>query len=194
MRKKIIVLDALFVILIVCALVLPTLLGDIMERFEWWGKFYGMYLFPSLFLILIFEVIMLLVTIAGVIAGVKNGEKYTEEKVYGHAKTQMIMRFVQIPFYVTIFLIAFAAVFGVLTIPITIAIAIIDLISIILTGICSIAVYSEMRKKGFISQGEQTLYTICGFIYCVDVPAALIAFIRAFIYKRRSGLDTKTGA
>lgn len=192
MSKKIIVLDSLFVILIVSDIAVPLILNGFMDRFRWWNTFYGMYLFPSLFLILVFEVIMLLVTIVGVIMGVKNGKKYTEKKVYGHAKYQMIMRFVQIPFYVIIFYVAFAAIFGIITIPITIVLAIIDLISIFLTGICSIAVYSEMRKKKFITTGEQVLYTMCGFIYCLDVLVAPIAFIRAFIRKCRLGLDAET--
>lgn len=189
MSKKIIVLDSLFVILIVCDIFVPMIMNTFMDRFRWWNTFYGMYFFPSLFLILVFEVIMLLVTLVGVIAGVKNGKKYTEKKVYQLAKRQVIMRFVQIPFYVTIFYVAFAAIFGFITIPITIAFAIIDVISIALTGLCSIAVYSGMRKKGFITSGEQVIYTLCGFIYCLDVLVALIAYIRAFIRKRRLGLD-----
>ena len=124
---------------------------------------------------------MILVTIIAVVAGIKNGKKYTEKKVYDHARLQMIMRFVQIPFYVAIFYLAFACIFGFITIVITLVFALIDLMSIITTGICSIAIYSEMRKKNMITGTEQVIYTICGFVYCFDVLVAVIAYIRAFI-------------
>ena len=188
MSKKVIVLDALFVILILSDIIVPLLLNRFLTEYRWWREFHSMYLFPSLFLILVFEVIMLLVTIISVIVGVKNGQKYSEKKVYGHAKCQMVMRMVQIPFYVGIFYLAFACIFGFITIPITLAFAIIDLISIFITGLCSISVYSEMKKKGFITDAEQAVYTLFGFIYCLDVVVALIAFIRAYVHKRRYGI------
>ena len=189
MSKKVIVLDSLFVILLLCDLLIPMMINPLMEKYDWWSEFYGMYLFPSLFILLAFEVVMMFVTLVAVILGIKNRKKCSAKKVYGHALAQVLMRFIQIPAYVIIFYIAFIAIFGVFTIPITILLAVVDVISIALTGFCSIAVYAEMQNKGFITGTEQGIYTVCAFIYCLDVLVALIAFIRAFIYKHRIGLE-----
>ncbi len=178
MSKKVIVLDSLFVILLLCDLLIPMMINPLMEKYDWWSEFYGMYLFPSLFILLAFEVVMMFVTLVAVILGIKNRKKCSAKKVYGHALAQVLMRFI-----------AFIAIFGVFTIPITILLAVVDVISIALTGFCSIAVYAEMQNKGFITGTEQGIYTVCAFIYCLDVLVALIAFIRAFIYKHRIGLE-----
>ena len=161
MSKKVIVLDSLFVILLLCDLLIPMMINPLMEKYDWWSEFYGMYLFPSLFILLAFEVVMMFVTLVAVILGIKNRKKCSAKKVYGHALAQVLMRFIQIPAYVIIFYIAFIAIFGVFTIPITILLAVVDVISIALTGFCSIAVYAEMQNKGFITGTEQGIYTVC---------------------------------
>ena len=189
MSKKVIILDSLFVVLIVLSTWSTMFIGNFVGSHYFWDDYYGTYLPRILIALLIFEFIMVFVTIIAAITGIKNGKKYTEKKVYGHAKTQMIMRFIQMPFYITFFYMGALSFIGLFTIPITIVIILADLLSITLSGLSSVAVYSEMRKKGFITTAEQAIYSVCSFIFCLDVPISLVAFIRAFIHKRECGLD-----
>ena len=188
MRKGIIILDGMFVFLII-GLLLPIPLHAVLSEYKWFNEFYCYYLYPSLFFDLAFELVMLIITIITVVITMIGAKKYKEKRVYSHVKTQMIVRLIQIPVYVCIFILAAMCLLTVFTFAITIVFAIIDLISIITTGICSIGVYSEMRKKGMINGVEQFFYTIFGFVYCLDVVVAIIAFIRAYQFKRIHGLD-----
>ena len=179
MRKFVLILDSLLVILIfllLCSVFVITGLGS---QYPQVNRFGSVYFFPTLFLILLFHAVKMIVTVIFMVLGLTNSDHFPVGKVYRLSRTQMVMRIIQVPFYVAIFLIAVACLITIFTFAVSIVLAVIDLISIITTGMCSVAVYYQMRTKGLISQREQVVYSILGFVYIADVVVAIVAFARA---------------
>ena len=185
MRKTIIILDSFLVILIFLLLASVFVLTGLGARYPEINRFASWYFFPTLFVILAFHAVMFIVTVIFMVIGLTSTNDRPLIKVYRLARTQMIMRIVQVPFYVAIFIIGFLCLLTVFTFAVTFVLAIIDAICIVTTGMCSVAVYREMRKCGLITPKEQTVYSILGFIYCADVVVAIIAFVSARKAKRQ---------
>ena len=185
MRKTIIILDSFLVILITLLLVSVFVLTGLGSRYHEVNRFSSWYFFPTLFLILAFQAVMLLLTVIFMVIGLTSTGCRPLPKVYRLARTQMIMRIIQVPFFVVIFIFGCMCLLTIFTFAATFVLAFLDLISIITTGLCSIAVYHEMRKSGLISQNEQVAYSILAFIFCADVVVAIVAFVRARGVKKR---------
>ena len=99
----------------------------------------------------------------------------TPEEAYELIKTQRTMRFVQLPLYVLLFLVAvFFLIISFFMAGVTLAIALFDILAIILTGLYSIPVYVSLRKNGLISESDAVLYGIFSFIFCIDVVVAVL--------------------
>ena len=96
------------------------------------------------------------------------------EELISLAKTQMIVRIVQAPAYIVIFIAGSIGVITIFTIGISVALAVFDVLSIVVTGLSSVGVYALLGKSGMISQKERLMFSVAGFIYCFDVIAAII--------------------
>ena len=119
---------------------------------------------------------MFVTTIGYTIRAVRKGYTYSSKEALALAKTQMIMRLVQIPAYVLIFFMGVIGMFLIFTIGISLALFLFDIISITVTGIASVAVYAILADLKMISKKQQLLYSIGGFIYVLDVIAAFLCY------------------
>lgn len=189
MRKAVLILDSFLVILITLLLCSVFVLTGLGSKYPQINRFASVYFYPTLFLILAFQAVMFIVTIVFMVMGLTNSRHFPADRVYKLARAQMVMRLIQVPFYVMIFIIALICLITIFTFAVSIVLAVLDLISIITTGMCSVAVYYQMRTKGMITLKEQVIYSILGFVYCADVAVAIAAFARARSAKRSRDMD-----
>ena len=141
-----------------------------------WENVFGGNIFFPLSVCLLFEMIMAIVTIGATMRCLTSTRKYGREEAISLARIQMIVRVAQIPAFVIIFIAGVIGVLTIFTIGISLALAFFDLISIIVTGICSVGVYSVLAKTGLITDKERIKYSLASFIYFADVATAISCY------------------
>lgn len=175
MKKKIIVLDGIFIYMILFMLL--ALFFHKIPLIAWlWENVFGGNIFFPLSVCLLFEMIMAIVTIGATMRCLVSTRKYEREEAISLARIQMIVRVAQIPAFVIIFIAGVIGVLTIFTIGISLALAFFDLISIIVTGICSVGVYSVLAKTGLITDKERIKYSLASFIYFADVATAISCY------------------
>ena len=174
MKKKWIVIAALFhfleAILFAMMMINTQIELPVPEFFREW--FFDD-IFTSISHISIIFGILFVIGIILIIAASNNPG--TPEEAYELIKVQRTMRFVQLPLYVLLFLVAvFFLIISFFMAGVTSAIAILDILAIILTGLYSIPVYISLKKNGLITSVQAGAYGVCSFIFCLDVIATVI--------------------
>ena len=95
------------------------------------------------------------------------------------ARMNLIIKGVQIPAYIMHFILGFIGLaMSVWGIGIVFWALLIDLLTILLTGISSIGCTIRMRKEGILSTAAAILMGIGCFIYCVDVVVAIVYVVK----------------
>ena len=90
------------------------------------------------------------------------------------ARMNLIIKSIQIPAYIIHFILGFIGLaMSVWGIGIILWAILIDLLTILLTGISSIGCSIRMRKEGLLSTAAAILMGIGCFVYCVDVVIAI---------------------
>lgn len=96
------------------------------------------------------------------------------------ARMNLIIKGVQIPAYIMHFILGFMGLaMSVWGIGFVLWAILIDLLTILLTGISSIGCSIRMRKEGILSTAAAILMGIGCFIYCVDVVIAIVYVVKA---------------
>ena len=96
------------------------------------------------------------------------------------ARMNLIIKGVQIPAYIMHFILGFIGLaMSVWGIGFVLWAILIDLLTILLTGISSIGCSIRMRKEGILSTAAAILMGIGCFIYCVDVVIAIVYVVKA---------------
>lgn len=96
------------------------------------------------------------------------------------ARMNLIIKSIQIPAYIIHFILGFIGLaMSVWGIGIILWAILIDLLTILLTGISSIGCSIRMRKEGILSTAAAILMGIGCFIYCVDVVIAIVYVVKA---------------
>ena len=96
------------------------------------------------------------------------------------ARMNLIIKGIQIPAYIMHFILGFIGLaMSVWGIGIVLWALLIDLLTILLTGISSIGCSIRMRKEGILSTAAAILMGIGCFIYCVDVVIAIVYVVKA---------------
>ena len=102
--------------------------------------------------------------------------KYTGKEL---AKLNMIIKVVQIPAYIIHFCLGLLGlIMSVWGIPIILWAIFIDFITIVLSGTVGISAAISAQKENTLSTGQAVLFSILGFVYCVDVFISIFLFIR----------------
>ncbi|MGX8687870.1 MAG: hypothetical protein ACSW8K_08750 [bacterium] len=91
-------------------------------------------------------------------------------------KTQMVMRFVQIPGYALTFALGVLFLLTVFTAGFSLFFLILDLASIIITGLFSIPVYSALYRNGLITLKKAAGYSLLSFVFCADVIVSVLCY------------------
>ncbi len=94
------------------------------------------------------------------------------------AKTAMLIKLIQIPAYVVIFVLGVAMTIAIWTIPFTIALFWIDCLCLFLTGLPILSSIICALRQGTIKFREVIWVIILQFVFCADVVAAIIYYKR----------------
>ncbi len=175
MKKAVIILDGIFVYLILILLIL-VFVNDNQISVWLWENVFDNNIYRPLAVIVLYELIMLIITAIFTINCMRCNRVCEREELISLAKTQMIVRIVQTPAYIAIFIAGSIGVITIFTIGISVALAVFDVLSIVVTGLSSVGVYALLGKRGMISQKERLIFSVAGFIYCFDVIVAIICY------------------
>ena len=119
-----------------------------------------------------------------IILGIVNAVRYSRkdaiprDEAIALMRTQVIMRILQIPVYIAVFILGSLFMITIFTIGFTLVYILVDLLSIIITGLFAIPVYKQLQKNNLITAKESRRYRIFSFIYCLDVIVALICYLK----------------
>lgn len=91
-------------------------------------------------------------------------------------KIAMIIKIVQIPAYLFIFVIGFMCLFTIFTVGISFVLLILDGASIILSGLIGIFAVRRCYADGILTRAEMIIHSILQFVFCLDVVSAIIVF------------------
>ena len=94
------------------------------------------------------------------------------------AKTAMLIKLIQIPAYIMIFVLGVAMTIAIWTIPFTIALFWIDCLCLFLTGLPVLSSIICALRQGTIKFREVIWVIILHFVFCADVVAAIIYYRR----------------
>lgn len=96
------------------------------------------------------------------------------------AKMNLITKCAQIPAYIFHFIVGFfSLMLSVWGIGFLLFVCVVDVLTILLSGIFSIGCMINMKKAGVIPKESMIIGIIGSFIYCVDVGIAIWMFIKA---------------
>lgn len=96
------------------------------------------------------------------------------------AAVNLTVKGVQIPAYIFHFLIGAAGtVMSVWGIGLIMLAVVIDISSIILTGIYSVGCAVRFKRENVLTGGYAALFGICSFLFCIDIAAAVIMAVKA---------------
>lgn len=174
MRKIVAIGNSIFLYLVL-GLLYMLILGEKNSVGKWiWENLFGnLFLYP-LFGILIVGIILYILNMILIIkAG--NG-KYSGKKM---AKTHLIVKLVQIPAYIGIFLISILCLITIFTAGFSIALWILDVMSIGMTGLFAAATFRCLKWEEKITGREQVLFTIGSFLFCIDTVISVIGYVKS---------------
>ena len=174
MKKVVAIGNIIFIYLIA---ILPVLLitSDKSEIITWiWKQLFHNSVFVPLFVLLLFGVVMYILNIIFIIQA-KDGRWSAKEL----ARTNMIVKLIQIPAYIFIFIIGLLCTVMIFTIGISFVLVLIDAFSIGLTGLFATASFQNLNREGTITRKTQLIYSIASFLFCVDVIIAVIGYCKS---------------
>ena len=94
------------------------------------------------------------------------------------AKLFMIVKLIQIPAYVLIFVLGVFMAITVFTIPFSIALFLFDCFSLALTGIGVVSAAINAIRQGVSTPKELFWLAIAQFFFCVDVVASIVLYVK----------------
>ena len=184
MRKVPIVIAGLYIYLEFLTIMLPFALsqmgGWLPDSVSAW--FDSNYLTMEIGILIIPTILLLIMSISFALKGIRKSGEISAYEGLSLIKTQMIMRIIQIPCYVAVFIVATVCLFTIFTIGFTAVLAVVDCVSITITGIASIPVYVILHRSGWISQRQKVLYSILSFVFCADLVVSIICYKEARKY------------
>ncbi len=136
-----------------------------------WEHFFYNNVWISLFFLLLFGIVMYVINILFLLQTRKG--RWTAQEL---ARTNMIVKFMQIPAYIFIFIVGLLCMVMIFTIGITFVFVLLDAVSIGMTGLYAAAVFNELRKEQFITQKMQIFYSLASFVFCADVIMAILGY------------------
>lgn len=92
------------------------------------------------------------------------------------AKTAMLIKLIQIPAYVVIFVLGVLMTIAIFTIPFTIGLFLVDCLCLFLTGLPVLASIICAVRQGTLKFREVIWVIILQFVFCADVVAAIIYY------------------
>ncbi len=94
------------------------------------------------------------------------------------AKTVMIIKIIQIPAYLTIFVLGVLLAITIITLPFAIGLFWLDCLSLALSGALLISVAINSIKQGIFKLNDVLWIMILQFVFCADVISSIIFYIK----------------
>jgi hypothetical protein len=91
----------------------------------------------------------------------------------------MVIKLIHIPTYFVLFFGGMTMLVTIFTAGISLAIAVLDALTIVMTGMIGLAGVVRLRKENRITKKMAILTGISQFIYCIDVVVSVVLFIIA---------------
>lgn len=171
MKKAVAIGNIIFIYL---AALLPVFLfANGKSRFVtfMWENFFSNNVFIPLFLLLIFGILMYIINILFLLQA--RQERWSALEL---ARTNMIVKLIQIPAYVFIFIVGLLCMVMIFTMGITFIFVLLDVFSVGMTGLSAAAVFYKLRKEQLLSVKMQIVYSMASFVFCADVMAAILGY------------------
>ncbi len=99
-------------------------------------------------------------------------------KLDGIPRTNMIMRMLQLPAYVMMFVYGLLCLITIFTFGISIGIIVLEFLGLITSGLYAISTFIYMKREGKITAKGQVLLSIFSFFYLSDYIASIVAFVK----------------
>ena len=93
------------------------------------------------------------------------------------AKTAMIVKLIQIPAYLTIFVLGALFLITIFTYAITIILFLIDCVTLFLSGLLTISSVINASRSQLITKRDAVIFSILQFFFVSDVFSSIILFI-----------------
>lgn len=139
----------------------------------WIPRYSGIpYLDMTMFFLLtlvLFVIVLVQVIIKGVC--VLKDDDYTAQDLL---KSNRNLKLMQIPAYICNFILGIGILLTILISVYAFGVIILDLLSIVLSGIWGTFCMLKLKKEQRISTGSTVLYSLLQFIFCIDVISAVL--------------------
>ena len=130
----------------------------------------------SLYLIGNFILCCILTTILNIICFAFS--IYNKWDALSLVKTMMIIKLIQIPAYVLIFVLGIILAITIFTFPFSIGLFLFDCLSLFLTGALVVSAAINSIKQGFFKLKDILWIMILQFFFCVDVISTIIFYVK----------------
>ncbi len=170
--KKIVAIGNTIFIYLIAILPVMLIASDKSKFITWiWKYLFHNSVFVPLILLLLFGAVMYILNIIFMIQA-RNGCFHATDL----ARANTIVKLIQIPAYIFIFMIGILCMVMIFTIGISFVLLLLDALSIGLTGLFAIAAFQNLNREGMITRKAQFIYSIASFLFCVDVIIAVIGY------------------
>lgn len=139
-----------------------------------WEHLFMNNIFVPLGMLILFGLIMYAVNISFLMRTWKG--KWDAQEL---AHTNMIVKLIQIPAYIFIFVIGLLCTVMIFTIGISFVFMLLDALSIGMTGLFATAAFNGLKKEQKISGKMQVFCSLASFLFCADVIIAIVGYRRS---------------
>lgn len=94
------------------------------------------------------------------------------------AKTTVIVKLIQLPAYIFIFVLGFLLIISLFTIPFSIGLFLLDCLTVFLTGLLTFAAVINAVRQDLFKLKEVTWVIILQLIFCADVVASIVFYLK----------------
>lgn len=107
------------------------------------------------------------------------GNLVRKRDVLETARTNMLIKLVQIPAYAVIFVIGCGFALSIFGIGVALLLMLLDGASIILSGLVGVSAVKRSHAVKHLSTGEAVIHGILQFVFCADIVSAVIVYGKA---------------
>ncbi|WP_310602190.1 hypothetical protein [Anaerosporobacter sp.] len=98
-------------------------------------------------------------------------------------RMNMIMKVVQIPSYILIFICALICLSTIFTFALSFFLLFLDCFTIFLTGLVGVAAIIRACEEGKLTRRSAVIHGLLQFVFCIDVISAIIVYVKAKRHK-----------
>lgn len=158
-----------------------TTIAPYLLLLEYWGVFIlGKYDFMnqsifngSIAFMLLFYLSSVVIAIITLTASLKK--KWDADKILF---ANMLVKLIQIPAYIMIFVMGVCSLITIFTIPFAIVYWMLDCISVFSTGLVAMSGSIRAKQEGKFSVAFTVITSILSYIFCIDVIVAVVMYVK----------------